>query len=116
MPGLAAVKHTDSAAGLRQPPSDAEADDAGADDDCLRPMDRKNDRFVNDGLPSPGMPGQVQCVCSQPPVRALRAAGRHPSLGCNFRPSPRSCKDFLLLGWAEGSFIPTERRKFELLN
>src|SRR3954451_20579080 len=87
MPGLAAVKHTDSAGGLRQPPSDAQADDAGADDDCLRPMDRKYDRFVNDGLPSPGMPGQVQWVCSQPPVRARRAAGRHPSLVCNFRPS-----------------------------
>jgi hypothetical protein len=62
MPGLAAVEHADSAAGLRQPPRDPEADDAGADDDRLRPKDRKYDRFVNDGLPSPGMPGQVQWV------------------------------------------------------
>jgi hypothetical protein len=62
VPGLAAVKHTDGAAGLRQSPSDAQADDAGADDDRLRPMDRKNDRLVNNGLPSPGMPGQVQWV------------------------------------------------------
>jgi hypothetical protein len=62
MPGLAAVEYRNGAASLRQPPGDAEADDPGADDDRLRTMGGKNDRFSNDGLPSPGMPGQVQWV------------------------------------------------------
>ena len=42
MPGFAAVVNRDRATGLRQPPSDAEADDAGADDDRLRTVRRNN--------------------------------------------------------------------------
>jgi hypothetical protein len=62
VPGLAAVEHGDGAAGLRQPPGDAEADNPGADDNCLRTMGGKSDWRGNLGLPSPGMPGQVQWV------------------------------------------------------
>ena len=38
VPGLAAVIDGDGAAGLREPPGDAEADHAGADDDRLRAL------------------------------------------------------------------------------
>jgi hypothetical protein len=38
MPGFAPVVNRDPATGLRQPPGNAEADDAGADDDGPRPM------------------------------------------------------------------------------
>ena len=36
--------------------------DAGADDDCLRTLRWNNNGRAYDGLPSPGMPGQVQWV------------------------------------------------------
>jgi len=36
VPGFAAIVNRDPAAGLRQPPGNAEADNAGADDDGLR--------------------------------------------------------------------------------
>ena len=65
-PGVAAVVHGDRAAGLCQPPRDTEADDPGADDDRLRTVRWNDNRRANDGLPSPGKPGQVQWVCSQP--------------------------------------------------
>jgi hypothetical protein len=62
VPGLAAVVNRDLAAGLGQPPGDAETDNPGADDDGLRTVRWNNERRANDGLPSPGMPGQVQWV------------------------------------------------------
>jgi hypothetical protein len=62
MPGLAAIVDRDGAAGLGQPPGDAQADDAGADDDRPRALLWNNKGRANDGLPSPGMPGQVQWV------------------------------------------------------
>ena len=43
-PGLAAVVNGDRAAGLGQPPGNAEADDAGADDDGLRALFRNENR------------------------------------------------------------------------
>ncbi len=61
-PGLAAVVHRDRAAGLNQPPGNAQADDAGPDDDCLRTLRGNDNGRANSGLPSPGMPGQVQWV------------------------------------------------------
>jgi hypothetical protein len=60
--GLAAIVDSDLAARLRQPPGDAETDDPGADDDGLRTVRWDDKRCANDGLPSPGMPGQVQWV------------------------------------------------------
>ena len=62
VPGLAAVINRDLAARLSQPPGDAETDDPGADDNGLRTVRWNNERRANDGLPSPGMPGQVQWV------------------------------------------------------
>ena len=62
VPRLAAVVNRDLAAGLSQPPGDAKTDDPGADDDGLRTVRWNNERRANDGLPSPGMPGQVQWV------------------------------------------------------
>jgi hypothetical protein len=62
MPGLAAVVDRDGAAGLRETPGDAQPDDAGADDDRLRALRWKDNGCTNDGLPPPGMPGQVQWV------------------------------------------------------
>ena len=62
MAGLATVVDGDLAAGLSQPPGDAEADNPGADDDGPRTVRWDNKRRANDGLPSPGMPGQVQWV------------------------------------------------------
>jgi hypothetical protein len=39
VPGLALVVDRDAAAGLRQPPGDAQTNDAGANDDGLRPIE-----------------------------------------------------------------------------
>ena len=62
MPGHASIVNGDGAAGLREPPRDAEADDAGADDDCPRPLLRNRKAVLMTDSPPPGMPGQVHWV------------------------------------------------------
>ena len=61
-PGLALVVNRDRATGLREPPRNAEPDDAGADDNGPGTLLRDRKDGANDGLPPPGMPGQVQWV------------------------------------------------------
>ena len=61
-PGLALIVNSHRAAGLGEPPRDAETDDAGADDNGPRALLRNGKDGANDGLPPPGMPGQVQWV------------------------------------------------------
>jgi hypothetical protein len=62
MPGLGAIIDGDRAISLGKAPGYPQAYDPGADDDGFRANRRNGSQRGYDGLPSPGMPGQVQWV------------------------------------------------------
>jgi len=62
MPGLGAIIDGDRAISLGKAPGYPQAYDPGADDDGFRANRRDGLQRSNDGLPPPGMPGQVQWV------------------------------------------------------
>jgi len=93
MTGLAAVIDRDGAAGLRQPPRDAEANNTRPDDNRLRVVRGNNNGCANRGLPSPGhaRPGSVGLFSAAVCASMRRTA---PQPHANFRPSLRTMQGF----------------------